>query len=295
MRIAALVLALCLLLTGCQTAEPPAAPQREAAILAPIETPADPAGCTPIPVYLNGVLLARGYEKAGNCYLPLTPLCEKAHVSFDWEKTSKGFRLNLNDLHVEGRDGREYFTASSRYIYAPEGWLIRGEELLLPTETVCRLFGIKAENDGEALRLTARKFSMMQGGTDYYAINAPEEDIYWLAHIISAEAKGEPLVGQIAVGNVVLNRVRSELFPDTVFGVIYDTDHAIQFEPIALGSIMEEPTEQAWVAAYLALEGTDIVGSSLYFVNPKYASSWFDDSLELVARIGRHNFYDRKD
>ena len=88
-----------------------------------------------------------------------------------------------------------------------------------------------------------------------------------------------------------MNRVRDPRFPGDVFGVIYDTEHTIQFEPIALGGIREEPGEQAMIAACLVLEGADTVGDSLYFVNPASGSGWFDANLELVAVIGNHNFY----
>ena len=101
----------------------------------------------------------------------------------------------------------------------------------------------------------------------------------------------EPLEGQIGVGNVVMNRVNDPRFPGNVFSVIYDTEHTIQFEPIALGGIREDPTEQAQLAAWLVLEGANTVGDSLYFVNPAYGSWWFDSALQLVTAIGNHNFY----
>ena len=88
-----------------------------------------------------------------------------------------------------------------------------------------------------------------------------------------------------------MNRVRDPRFPGDVFGVIYDTEHTIQFEPIALGGIREDPSEQAMIAACLVLEGANTVGDSLYFVNPASGSGWFDANLELVAVIGNHNFY----
>ena len=81
----------------------------------------------------------------------------------------------------------------------------------------------------------------------------------------------------------------------TVFEVIYDTVNAIQFEPIALGGIREDPSEQAMIAACLVLEGAETVGDSLYFVNPDYADTWwFDSALEQTARIGNHNFYSER-
>ena len=295
---AALCLALCLLLGACGAkadARPLRVPERPAVSLPPLAEKTDPPGCTPLPVYLDGLLCARGYEKRGCRYVPLAPLCDRAGLALRWYGGEDFFTLTLGSLRVEGEAGREYFTASGRFLYAPEGWLIRGEELLLPEHIAAALFGVAPQWDGEALRIGCAGLRLMEGGEDYYALNFPEEELYWLSHIINAEAKEEPLAGQIAVGNVVMNRVQSPDFPNTVFEVIYDTEHTIQFEPVALGGIREEPTEQAQIAAYLVLEGANVVGDCLYFVNPEYGSYWFDSALELRAVIGRHNFYADKD
>ncbi len=294
-RLLIAALALCALLSACGMPAPVQETAPALTPLAPLQTPADPEGYEAIPVYFNDVLIARGYKRSGFCYVPLSPFCARAGVGMTWTGDSKSFSLYLDELHIEGRSGREYLTASWRYIYAPEGWMTLGEEFFLPEQAVCRIFDIKSEYGGDELRFTGKKMHLFEGGVDFYDLNIPQEHVYWLSHIISAEARGESLKGQIAVGNVVMNRVKSDLFPDSVFEVIYDTEHAIQFEPIALGSILEEPTQQALIAAYLALEGTDIVGDCLYFVNPKYAGAWFDASLDLVAQIGSHNFYARKD
>ena len=92
-----------------------------------------------------------------------------------------------------------------------------------------------------------------------------------------------------------MNRVKSKIFPDTVFEVVYDTEHVIQFEPIAVGAIHEDPDEESVAAACLVLEGANTVGDCLYFVNPSFGSAWFDTTLKLEKVIGRHNFYSPKD
>jgi N-acetylmuramoyl-L-alanine amidase len=117
-------------------------------------------------------------------------------------------------------------------------------------------------------------------------INDP--DFYWLVRVISAEAKGEPLLGQIAVGAVVLNRVKSPRFPDTITDVIFQPG---QFTVVADGSIYREPVQSAYTAARLALSGYDPTGGSLYFYNPKTASrsNWIR-TRPVVRAIGRHLF-----
>lgn len=115
-----------------------------------------------------------------------------------------------------------------------------------------------------------------------------DEDFYWLVRVISAEARGEPLIGQIAVGAVVLNRVKSPYFPDTVKEVIFQPG---QFSVVADGSIYQPPVPSAYTAARLALRGYDPTNGSLYFYNPQMVSSsnWIR-SRAVVKAIGRHLF-----
>ena len=118
------------------------------------------------------------------------------------------------------------------------------------------------------------------------------EDLYWLARIISAEAKGESFTGQIGVGTVVLNRVRSKEFPNTVKGVVFDKKYGTQFTPVANGTVYNTPTNSSVVAAKMCLDGYTLSNSVLYFVNPSIAtSSWIQNHRKYAFRIGNHEFY----
>lgn len=116
--------------------------------------------------------------------------------------------------------------------------------------------------------------------------------IYWLSRIIEAEASGEPYKGKVAVGEVILNRVESEEFPDTIWKVIFDDTYAIQFEPVANGTIYNTPSGESIKAAKEALKGSNYVGESLYFLNPKTATSnWITKNRDYYATIANHDFY----
>lgn len=118
------------------------------------------------------------------------------------------------------------------------------------------------------------------------------EDLYWLSRIISAEAKGESFTGQIGVGTVVLNRVRSSQFPNTIKGVVFDKKYGTQFTPVANGSIYDKPTESAVVAAKMCLDGYTLSNSVLYFLNPRIStSSWIQNNRKYAFRVGNHDFY----
>jgi len=96
----------------------------------------------------------------------------------------------------------------------------------------------------------------------------------------------------MAVGNVVLNRVASSRYPDTVKGVVFDTKHGVQFEPTANGTIYDEPTQSAVLAAKLCLEGARVVGDCLYFYAPALsAGTWIVSNCTYYTTIGCHRFY----
>lgn len=119
-----------------------------------------------------------------------------------------------------------------------------------------------------------------------------EDELYWLSRIIHAEARGEPYSGQLAVGNVVLNRVESAEFPNTIYGVIFDRKNGVQFTPVSDGSIYNDPLNQCIYAADRALRGENIIGEALFFCNPiTSTNSWIMNNRVLISKIGKHNFY----
>jgi N-acetylmuramoyl-L-alanine amidase len=112
-------------------------------------------------------------------------------------------------------------------------------------------------------------------------------DVYLLARLISAEARGEPYVGQVAVGAVVLNRVKHPSFPSTVSGVIYQTD---AFTCVSDGQFNQPIADSAYRAAQDALNGWDPSGGAIYYFNPSTATSAWIWSRPLIVTIGRHRF-----
>ncbi len=112
-------------------------------------------------------------------------------------------------------------------------------------------------------------------------------EVYLLAKTIYAEGRGEPYTGQVAIGAVVLNRVRSNQFPNTISGVVYQK-HA--FTAVSDGQINLTPNETAMKAARDAINGWDPTGGALYYYNPAIAtSSWIFDR-QTVTVIGKHVF-----
>ena len=112
-------------------------------------------------------------------------------------------------------------------------------------------------------------------------------DLYLLAKCIHAEARGEPYVGQVAIGAVILNRVASSKFPNTIYGVIYQP---YAFTCVNDGQINLEPNQSAYNAARDALNGWDPTYGALYYYNPNTATSSWIWSRTIVTTIGKHNF-----
>ncbi|GMA64440.1 cell wall hydrolase [Alicyclobacillus fastidiosus] len=132
-------------------------------------------------------------------------------------------------------------------------------------------------------------YSQIQPGEDITLPNgqtSTADDLYWLSHIISAEAQGESEQAQEAVGDVVLNRLRAGGYGDTVHDVIFQVvDGAYQFTPVENGAIYNTPTSNAIAAAAADLQGLNIVPSALVFYNPSEvpAGSWVTQQPTLMA------------
>ena len=112
-------------------------------------------------------------------------------------------------------------------------------------------------------------------------------DLYNLAKCIYAEARGEPYAGQVAVGAVILNRVKSSKFPNSIYGVIYQP---YAFTCVSDGQINLEPNQTAYNAARDAMNGWDPSYGALYYYNPSTATSSWIWSRQILVTIGKHNF-----
>lgn len=144
--------------------------------------------------------------------------------------------------------------------------------------------GIVGKKTFEALGMTEQvNGSGSQSSNNGYT----NSDTYLLARCIYGEARGESYTGQVAVGAVVLNRVKSPDFPNTISGVIYQK-HA--FTAVSDGQINLTPDQTAINAAKDALNGWDPTGGCLYYYNPVTATSEWIFSRETVITIGKHVF-----
>lgn len=143
-------------------------------------------------------------------------------------------------------------------------------------------YGLKADGIVGPATEKALKITLTSGGG-----TTSSSDLYLLARCVYAEARGEPYEGQVAIAAVVLNRVKSSQFPNTISGVIYQP---WAFTAVNDGQINLTPNETAMKAAKDALNGWDPTYGCLYYYNPATATSKWIWSLTVVMKIGRHSF-----
>lgn len=140
--------------------------------------------------------------------------------------------------------------------------------------------------DGVVGKSTAAGLGITLGGS-VAAANYNESETYLLGRLVHGEARGEPYVGKVAVAAVVLNRVRSASFPNTIAGVIYQSG---AFDAVADGQINLTPDEDSLRAARDALAGWDPTGGCLYYYNPVTSTNNWIWTREVQLSIGKHNF-----
>lgn len=244
---------------------------------------------TYIPVYVDDIdvdpnMLA--YTLDDELYVPLETVSEALGSSFyTWNSTFKSASLMAEELFLTVSTDDDYMVANGRYLYMKNGLQIKNGIPMVPVQLLCQAFGVAFVLD-DAIRIDSTG-KPIEASAQFYN----EDDLYWLSRIIYAEAGGECFDGMIAVGNVVLNRVESKDFPDTVYDVVFDNSCGIQFSPAYYGSIYCTPSEDAVKAAMLALDGANVVGDSLYFNTTALVNSWASLNREFTMQIGNHNFY----
>lgn len=130
-----------------------------------------------------------------------------------------------------------------------------------------------------------------------YVIRVSQQDIETLMRIVEAEAGGEDRNGKLLVANVIINRVRTDAFPDTVTEVVYQkVKNVTQFSPVSDGKIKTvQVSEETKEVVYSALLGEDISKGALYFVAREIADAervcWFDENLTFLFSHGGHDFF----
>ena len=139
--------------------------------------------------------------------------------------------------------------------------------------------------DGIAGEKTLKALGITNGDSSFSGYDSNDYEL--LARTISAEARGESYLGQVAVGAVILNRIEHPSFPDTLSGVIYQKG---AFSCLLDGQFYEPIADSAYSAARDAINGLDPSGGAIYYYNPATATNKWIRSRPVITTIGKHTF-----
>ena len=222
-------------------------------------------------------------------YIPLRAAMTLAGARVGFDNSTRTATVEMSGLYLTVKDGAYTMSANGRpLLTATPSVILSDGRMYVPIRSLAKALGLSVAWNPPASVDLSGSVSPLASAYDYYKA----DELYWLSRIISAEARGESLLGQIAVGNIVLNRMRSSDYPDTIYGVIFDRKYGVQFSPVRDGSIYNDPTYSATQAAKICLEGVSISPDILFFLNPTASSSsWIVLNRKYAFTVGNHYFF----
>ena len=223
----------------------------------------------------------------GFYFVPLREMCDFVGTVCSWDQTTGKTVVTSVDGTYNVHFAKDSSIAEARDRFVPMEAYTKmiGNSMYVPARSFAKLVGLSYWIDETCDKILFSHGEPLKSADEFY--NA--DDLKWLSRIIQSEARGESFSGKLAVGNVVMNRVKNPKFPNTIYKVVFAPG---QFTPARTGAIYNTPNKDSVKAAKLALEGYNIVPGSVYFVNErKSTSNWFRRSCVLVSVIGNHTFY----
>lgn len=251
--------------------------------------PVDMAEQTDDTLLINGISASQDLGRVqhnGVTYVYLAAMAQEldssAQVSWDGSTAT----VSTPKLNITAQVGKLYMVANGRYLYLPEGVQMVNGRVTVPLWAVAKAFDATVGWDSATKTVAVTLGSgAIQSGDSYY----DQESLFWLSRIIYAESGNQSLEGQMAVGNVVMNRVASPIYPNTVQGVLAQQN---QFSTYQSGNLANRtPSEACIIAAKLVLDGgvVEETEGALYFDSA--VGSWASRNRTYVATLGNHKFY----
>ena len=251
-----------------------------------------PADAAHVSIEVDGIKVLDGEAAILDSvtYVPLRSFSELFEAdSISWNSYTNTATVKKGSTDINIKSNTYYIEAEGRYFYSSTPTKNIDDRLFVPIRIIAKALCIDVEWDSQrrTVVLTDTGEALISGDAFY-----DSSDLYWLSRIISAESAGEPLIGKIAVGNVVLNRKQSRSYPNTIYGVIFDRKGGTQFTPAATGTIYKEPSAESVIAAKICLEGYSVDNAILFFMNPRIATNnWISKNRPFAFRIANHDFY----
>ncbi len=247
----------------------------------------------PIDIDINGSFI-KCVEKPilidGTTYIPLRAFSDAIGGVVGWDEKENAAKME--------KDGHTFVFCPEKNYCLIDGALkehpsvIYKDLTFIPVRAVSETLGYNVKWDGFYLtvKIEAPNVTVPQECRDD---SYTYEDVLYLGKIIQIECGYESFNVKLGVGGTVFNRVGSSSFPNTVKDVIFDTRYGIQFPPVHTDMINRTPSAESISAAKCVLNGVNIVGNSLYFIDTKRAaSSWAHNNRPHHADIDGMSFYE---
>ena len=224
----------------------------------------------------------------GVTYVALAPMAKELDesVQIGWDGSSSTVTVKSSKLSLTAKVGQLYIQVNGRYLYVPEGVQMVGGKVTVPLSVLVKAFDARLSWDAASGTVVVNRGSgAIQSGDSYYN----QDDLFWLSRIIQAECGNQPLEGRMAVGNVVLNRVKNPAFPNTVKGVLSQKNQFTTWKNGALAK--RTPNATSVIAAKLVLDGGEVESTKGATFFDSKSNSWAARNKTCVAVIGNHKFY----
>ena len=225
----------------------------------------------------------------GTTYVSLAGMAKALDesVAAVWDGSTGTVTVSTENLTVTACIGQQYVVANGRYLYVREGVGQSNGTVTVPLSIVTKAFDASLSWDAAAGKILVQRGSgALMSGDAFYN----QDDLFWMSRVMFAEAGNQGLKGQMAVGNVVMNRVANPIFPDSIHGVLAQKN---QFSTYKGGALAKRtPTESCIIAAKLVLDGgvVEEVENALWF-DAKCSSSWAARNKTHLVTLGGHKFY----
>lgn len=234
----------------------------------------------------------------GITYVPIREICQQLGANVNWDDEFSHVEITKGNTHLSFKIGDNNCILNNVNTYMPQS-IIVNDKVMVSLRFLSEVFNFNVlwndnlklaviSSDNNVLTEEKLKTIVNQNQEQQYS----EEDFYWLSRLVHAEAQGESYRGKLAVANVIINRTKSNDFPNTIKSVIFDMNNGVQFMPTVNGEIYKEPSNESKQAALDALNGNNNAKSALYFFNPKKSPyNWIAKNRKYAFTIENHNFY----
>ena len=224
----------------------------------------------------------------GVTYVAIAPTALEldSTAQVNWDGGSRTVTVQTANLHLTAQVGQLFVQANGRFLYAEDGVQMYGDRVMVPLRILTEAFDARLNWDSASNVIRVQRGSgALVSGDQYYN----QDDLFWLSRVIYAESGNQSLKGQMAVGNVIMNRVHSHLFPNGIHEVIAQRNQFTNYRGGKLAN--RTPNESSVLAAKLVLDGGVVEESegALYF--DSLVHSWAARSKTYVCTIGGHKFY----